>query len=117
MLPNPSINGIPQKIVETPSNKQLLRCHRAYSLAFIWDLGVVYVLYLLQLREYILANLKDFFAGQNPTFCRTFLDTPGLFKTYLKNHWPYTSNTPFYIKMQDTNFVGHLAVFTGEQDI
>ena len=48
-------------------------------------------------------------------------DTPCLFQTYLKNHRPYTSNTinfiiKFYIKMQDTNFAGHLAEFAAQQD-
>ena len=61
----------------------------------------------------IFANLEYFFAGQNPTFCRIILileDTPGLFKTYLIGPTPQTyAYTIFYIKMQDTNFAGHLA--------
>ena len=56
----------------------------------------------------ILANLKYFFAGQNPTFCRTFLVFAGHPQSFLNIPQKIIGPTPqthsFYIKMQETNF-------------
>ena len=44
---------------------------------------------------YVLANQKFFLQDKIPHFAGPFSflqDTPGLFKTYLKYYWPYTSN-------------------------
>ena len=69
----------------------------------------------------LLANLKYFFAGQDPTFYRTFQSCfcrtpPVLSRTIGPTPQTYVY-TPFYIKMQATNFAGHLAEFAGQQDI